>query len=884
MSLIIKSKFWNKSNNIIIDYSSKEFTKHKKVVKESGTIFRRANKLVFKPTGSLNTSENNSNDNTNYINEARLISLVSIEKKEGNNFIIDCGDWSKDLIEVMDQKATYFLYKGTTIDNFMKDKHRYHILAQGDIIKLGKIYLKVLHIKIKQDKKKSKTESNKGDSLNNKSENNSNNDEEVENNIEENDDNNNDNKSSINNNLIIENEQENKTRNRNKKNTSINKYATEAKRENFFKATNNKNINRSVILNQKLNLTKSSIDLNDLNDQEKFNQKRISKKHRTEKNPKKPNKKLNLELEIKSLKNKICRICLCEESNPEKNPLICPCICKGSMKYIHYLCLKNWLNLKVEAELGPINIEAEKPTITYNTNNIFCELCKTKLPDYVKHNGKLYNVTFYKPKYEQFIVLESIRDDNRRTKFIHIIPLNEFQMHRIGRLNNCDLSLPDSSISRVHCCLYIENSQLVLENNSKYGTKVLVQNQKIKLQENYPLCIETQNTYLKIYLDKPFKLFGCCGASTKSNIAMQPYQYQNQKGFDLFCSMVFKDNDEENPEDEDEKDENNNIINDINNNINNEDGEEEKKEKKIIDEDKNKINKNHDSDKSLSKNDKKEKNLININLNEDTKSNKEKKIKIKSKNKGIRIIDSNIKSKMKDNNSLDKLKLINEDLPKNEKENNNSTSKIDESKTNIKESNKEESNPRLKNSQGRNMGNIKKDKNNDKNKENKCSTLKTDINKITTQNDDCIQQIQDEEYPDKDKKDIINLLNNNEINTIKADLDNSEIKVIDSDSNQVLDDDNNNSKLNKCINLDKINNLSYRNSNNKEKINYSVVNNYESIFGLIPNEKTETSLLLAPRHNKNIKFGNFDIPNDNERITYQKNTNKIWDKFNWNFK
>ena len=239
---------------------------------------------------------------------------------------------------------------------------------------------------------------------------------------------------------------------------------------------------------------------------------------------------------------------------------------------------------------------------------------------------------------------------------------------------------------------------------------------------------------------------------------------------------------------------------------------------------------------------------------------------------------------MKDNNSLDKLKLINEDLPKNEKENNNSTSKIDESKTNIKESNKEESNPRLKNSQGRNMGNIKKDKNNDKNKENKCSTLKTDINKITTQNDDCIQQNQDEEYPDKDKKDIINLLNNNEINTIKADLDNSEIKVIDSDSNQVLDDDNNNSKLNKCINLDKINNLSYRNSNNKEKINYSVVNNYESIFGLIPNEKTETSLLLAPRHNKNIKFGNFDIPNDNERITYQKNTNKIWDKFNWNFK
>ena len=105
-------------------------------------------------------------------------------------------------------------------------------------------------------------------------------------------------------------------------------------------------------------------------------------------------------------------------------------------------------------------------------------------------------ITFCKPKYEQFIVLESIRDDNRRTKFIHIIPLNEFQMHRIGRLNNCDLSLPDSSISRVHCCLYIENSQLVLENNSKYGTKVLVKNQKIKSVEYVFVKNQTQKKIL----------------------------------------------------------------------------------------------------------------------------------------------------------------------------------------------------------------------------------------------------------------------------------------------------------------------------------------------------------------------------------------------------
>jgi len=98
--------------------------------------------------------------------------------------------------------------------------------------------------------------------------------------------------------------------------------------------------------------------------------------------------------------------------------------------------------LKVESEVGSNNIETNRQTITYYTNEICCELCKSQFPDYVKHNGKFYNVSFYKPKYDQFLILESVRNDKRRTKFIHIIPLNNYFMHKIGRLNNCNLSLP----------------------------------------------------------------------------------------------------------------------------------------------------------------------------------------------------------------------------------------------------------------------------------------------------------------------------------------------------------------------------------------------------------------------------------------------------------
>ena len=52
--------------------------------------------------------------------------------------------------------------------------------------------------------------------------------------------------------------------------------------------------------------------------------------------------------EIMNKKNKkICRICYMEETNKKVNPLIKPCKCSGSMKYIHYECLLHWLKTKV---------------------------------------------------------------------------------------------------------------------------------------------------------------------------------------------------------------------------------------------------------------------------------------------------------------------------------------------------------------------------------------------------------------------------------------------------------------------------------------------------------------------------------------------------------
>lgn len=40
-----------------------------------------------------------------------------------------------------------------------------------------------------------------------------------------------------------------------------------------------------------------------------------------------------------------CRICLGED-NFKDNPMISPCKCDGTMKYIHIECLREWLNSK----------------------------------------------------------------------------------------------------------------------------------------------------------------------------------------------------------------------------------------------------------------------------------------------------------------------------------------------------------------------------------------------------------------------------------------------------------------------------------------------------------------------------------------------------------
>lgn len=68
----------------------------------------------------------------------------------------------------------------------------------------------------------------------------------------------------------------------------------------------------------------------------------------------------------------ICRVCY-KNTNEKENPMLSACKCTGSMKFMHFSCIKTWMNLKYqEISLGGL--------ATYFWKSFECEICKTIYP------------------------------------------------------------------------------------------------------------------------------------------------------------------------------------------------------------------------------------------------------------------------------------------------------------------------------------------------------------------------------------------------------------------------------------------------------------------------------------------------------------------------
>jgi len=219
------------------------------------------------------------------------------------------------------------------------------------------------------------------------------------------------------------------------------------------------------------------------------------------------------EFNIKAQGNKkLCRICYGEEDDPKENPMVQPCHCSGSCKYIHLDCLKHWIMTK-----SCQKIDDNEFCCVYIFSETECELCKAKLPDLVSHKGKLYSLLDFSSDFKNYLILECLTLDKENNKFLYVISLEKKGEIKIGRGQICDILFSDASVSRIHCVFLVEGRNVYLKDTgSKFGTLVLIQTPIIKLAENLILSIQIGRSFLKFkVVTDENKFFKCCEVSEK---------------------------------------------------------------------------------------------------------------------------------------------------------------------------------------------------------------------------------------------------------------------------------------------------------------------------------------------------------------------------------
>ena len=428
--------------------------------------------------------------------------------------------------------------------------------------------------------------------------------------------------------------------------------------------------NQSLILNknyanENLNITAKKINVKNnknIRIEKKYNSMKVPESNEFQKLP---NEK---DIISKKTTNKICRICYQEEDDILLNPLIRPCKCSGSMRYIHLKCLLHWLKSRT-SNSQIINHSNENFNAYFLNQRTECELCKQLFPDYIKHNNIKYclidfdyaqenkikgsnnnaqnyvntnmdnninqNSNKNKEEKNNFIILDTIFPLTDNNKYRYIVKFDENNEMRIGRGLDNQLVLNEITVSRSHCLLKLEKNKYgkfeikMQDESSKFGTLILVQSNKVEIIKGKPLHIQISNIHFIIQYKKNIKL-SCCNVSEVDD----KNSYEKFNGRAVKTKNVINVLTEINSDDE-------------NNNINKDDKNKDSKEIKI---NKNKepnnivlsLNKNNDSNNEQNNNE---------NMKTIPKENSEKKEdNVKNENKEeIKDSDKNGKN----NNSIE---------------------------------------------------------------------------------------------------------------------------------------------------------------------------------------------------------------------------------------
>lgn len=216
-------------------------------------------------------------------------------------------------------------------------------------------------------------------------------------------------------------------------------------------------------------------------------------------------KKINVKKKRKNMP--ICRICLMED-NEEDNPLINPCNCIGSVRFIHILCLRRWLKSKITTKnFNFLMVNSYK--------SLECEICKKTMPERIRYHGEVINLIDFQKPDDNYIMLESISREKRDTCYLYVIHMKDKNVIKLGRANDSDVRMTDISVSRNHAFLKLVDGFFFLEDNfSKFGSLVLVQNELLILPYKQ-IGLQCGKLFLSCYLTKTLIAWLTCYSNKK---------------------------------------------------------------------------------------------------------------------------------------------------------------------------------------------------------------------------------------------------------------------------------------------------------------------------------------------------------------------------------
>ncbi len=97
--------------------------------------------------------------------------------------------------------------------------------------------------------------------------------------------------------------------------------------------------------------------------------------------------------------------------------------------------------------------------------------------DYIKVRDVVHDLIEIDKPETNHIIFENIRKNNNKNRNIYLYRIGDKKSINIGSLDHSDIIIKDTSVSNNHAFFHIINDSIYLnDNNSKYGTLVLIQN------------------------------------------------------------------------------------------------------------------------------------------------------------------------------------------------------------------------------------------------------------------------------------------------------------------------------------------------------------------------------------------------------------------------